>query len=84
VFKPKKMTPEELQAGTDKVVKQFYSTRAILERAIASVRFLGPIQALGVFLPLNLAAKRRIETWEARPTSKSNELHWLRDNDIPI
>jgi len=26
---------------------------------------------------LNLAAKRRVETWEERPTSKSNELHWL-------
>ena len=81
VFKPKKMTPEELQVGTDKVVKQFYSTRAIFERAIASTRFLGPLQALGIFLPLNLAAKRRIETWEARPSNKTNELYWLGASD---
>ncbi|MFC1969410.1 B12-binding domain-containing radical SAM protein [Chloroflexota bacterium] len=81
VFKPKKMTPEELQAGTDEVVRQFYSTRAIIERTISSVRFLGPFQALGTILPLNLAAKGRIETWEARPTSKSNELHWLGASD---
>jgi radical SAM superfamily enzyme YgiQ (UPF0313 family) len=84
VFKPMKMTPEELQAGTDNVVKQFYSTRAIFERAISSTRFLGPLQALGIFLPINLAAKKRIETWEARPSSKTNELHWLGTNDIPI
>lgn len=82
VFKPKKMTPEELQAGTDEVVRQFYSMRAILERTISSVRFLGLFQAFGTFLPLNLAAKRRIETWEARPTGKSNELHWLGASDI--
>jgi len=77
VFQPKMMTPEELQAGTDKVVRSFYSTRAILERTIISRNSLGFLQAFGTILPLNLAAKRRIETWEARPTSKSDELTWL-------
>jgi radical SAM superfamily enzyme YgiQ (UPF0313 family) len=81
VFQPKRMTPEELQTGTDKVVRRFYGTRAILGRTLSSVHCLGPFQALGTILPLNLAAKRRIETWEARPTSKSSELHWLRADD---
>ncbi len=78
VFQPKKMTPEELQAGTDEVIRRFYSTRAILERTITSSSFLGFLQAFGTILPLNLAAKRRIETWEARPTRKSNQLTWLK------
>jgi radical SAM superfamily enzyme YgiQ (UPF0313 family) len=81
VFQPKMMTPEELQAGTDEVVRRFYSTRAILGRTLSSVHCLGPLQAFGTILPLNLAAKRRIETWEARPTTKSNELHWLKADD---
>ncbi len=81
VFQPKRMTPGELQAGTDEVVRRFYSTRAILERMTSSLQLLGPLQALGTILPLNLAAKRRIETWEARPTSKSSELHWLDSDD---
>jgi hypothetical protein len=81
VFQPKRMTPGELQAGTDEVVRRFYSTRAILERMTSSLQLLGPLQALGTILPLNLAAKRRIETWEERPTSKSSELHWLDADD---
>ncbi len=81
VFQPKRLTPEELQAGTDEVVRRFYSTRGILERTVSSVHFLGLLQAFGIILPLNLAAKRRVETWEARPTSKSSELHWLTADD---
>ncbi len=77
VFQPNRMAPEELQAGTDEVVRRFYSTRAILERTLSSLHFLGLLQTFGTILPLNLAAKRRVETWEERPTSKSNELHWL-------
>ena len=78
VFQPKRITPEELQAGTDQVVKCFYSTREILERTISSVQSVGLLRALGIMFPLNLAAKRRIETWEARPTNKSSELHWIK------
>jgi len=81
VFKPKKMTPEELQAGTDEVVRRFYSTPAILKRASSSVHFLGLFQTLKMVLPLNLAAKRRIETWEERPTLHSKELQWLRGRE---
>ncbi len=77
VFQPNRMAPEELQAGTDEVVRRFYSTRAIVERTLSSLHFLGPLQTFGAILPLNLAAKRRVETWEERPTSKSNELDWL-------
>ena len=81
VFQPNRMTPEELQAGTDEVVRRFYGTRAILERTISSLHFLGLLQTFGTILPLNLAAKRRVETWEQRPTSKSNKLHWLEADD---
>ncbi len=81
VFQPKRMSPEELQAGSDEVVRRFYSTQAILKRTTTSLHFLGLQQTLGIILPLNLAAKTRVETWEARPTSKSKELHWLRTDD---
>ena len=81
VFQPKRMTPEELQTGTDEVVRRFYSSRSILERAISSVRHLGLMQTLRTVLPLNLAAKTRIETWEERPTSQSKKLHWLQRSD---
>ena len=81
VFQPKKMTPEELQAGTDEVVRRFYKTKAILERTTSSLHSLGLLQTFGTILPLNLAAKRRVETWEARSTSKSDGLHWLRSAD---
>jgi len=81
VFQPKRLTPEELQSRTDEVVRHFYSTREILGRAASSTRFLGLLPALGTILPLNLAIKKRVETWEARPTSKSDELHWLRADD---
>lgn len=81
VFQPKRMTPQELQIGTDKVVRQFYSTRAILERIPSSAHSLGLFQALGIVLPLNLAASRRIKTWEARPTIISSELPWLKTDD---
>ncbi len=78
VFQPKKMTPEELQTGTDEVVRRFYSTQKIMERTTSSLRYLGFLPTLGTILPLNLAARRRVETWEARPTSKSSELNWLK------
>lgn len=78
VFRPRQMTPEELQAGTDKVLKRFYSMPSILRRTSASLRYLGVIPTLSLILPLNLAAKKRIETWERRPTSKGNGLNWLR------
>jgi len=81
VFQPKRMTPEELQSGTDEVVRRFYGTRTILERMLSSVHCLGFSQSLRILLPLNLAAKKRIETWEARPTSKSNEFPWLKADD---
>jgi radical SAM superfamily enzyme YgiQ (UPF0313 family) len=83
VFQPRGMTREELQTGTDEVVRRFYSTKEILERMVSSVRSLGLLQTLGIILPLNLAAKRRIETWEARPTIKSSELHWLEPANNP-
>ncbi len=78
VFQPKRMTPEELQVRTDEVVSRFYSTGEILRRTVWSTRFVGLMRTLGIILPLNLAAKRRIQTWEARPTSKSGELRWLK------
>lgn len=80
VFQPKRMTPEELQAGTDEIVRRFYSLRPILARTVSSITNLGLLQALRIILPLNLAAKTRIATWEARPTRKPSELYWLGTN----
>ncbi|UCH62665.1 MAG: B12-binding domain-containing radical SAM protein [Fidelibacterota bacterium] len=77
VFQPMKMSPEELQSGTDYVVERFYSTKAISKRALASLRFRGLFQTLYPVILLNLAAKRRIETWEERPSMRENGLHWL-------
>ncbi|MFH1640238.1 MAG: radical SAM protein [Chloroflexota bacterium] len=81
VFQPKRMTPEDLQTGTDEVVRRFYSTPAILKRTASSLSYLSLRETLGMVFPLNMAAKTRVETWEARPTRKSKELHWLHAND---
>jgi radical SAM superfamily enzyme YgiQ (UPF0313 family) len=81
VYQPKRISPEELQTGMDEVVRRFYSLREILERAISSVRHLGLMQTLQTVLPLNLAAKTRIATWEERPTNKSKKLDWLQRSD---
>ncbi|MCK4515635.1 MAG: hypothetical protein KAU31_10280, partial [Spirochaetaceae bacterium] len=65
------------QEGTDKLVSQFYSYKAIARRFGASMRNLGVRTTLELFLPLSLAIKRRVDTWEQRPSEAGNGLYWL-------
>lgn len=80
VFRPMNMSPEELQEGTDKLVDQFYSYKAMARRIGASVRNLGIRPTLELFVPLSFAIKRRVETWERRPSRDGRGLFWLEQS----
>jgi hypothetical protein len=41
VFRPRRMTPDELQAGYDRVVRTFYGIPAVSRRAVMQTRELG-------------------------------------------
>jgi radical SAM superfamily enzyme YgiQ (UPF0313 family) len=77
VFQPLRMAPEELQAGTDWVVEQFYGLKSLSRRTAASLRCHGLRRTVYPILLLNLAARRRIRTWELRPSRRSPGLDWL-------
>ena len=79
VFQPRKMSAEELQAGTDDVVQRFYSTRIISRRLLPALRFHGPLRIFNPILLLNLAAQRRIHGWERRPSMLDDGYTWLPD-----
>ncbi len=46
VFKPKKMTPQQLQEGFDRVVREFYSLRRLCTRLVHSLRTVEVYHAL--------------------------------------
>ncbi|MCK6458184.1 MAG: B12-binding domain-containing radical SAM protein [Phycisphaerae bacterium] len=46
VFRPRRMTPDQLQAGFDRVVREFYSIRGICRRFGRSAQHLGVSTAL--------------------------------------
>ena len=77
VFQPKNMSPIELQRGTDNLINQFYSYGSIFRRFFNSVKHLGIDTAVRLALPLSLAIRKRVTTWEKRPTSAGDTLHWL-------
>jgi radical SAM superfamily enzyme YgiQ (UPF0313 family) len=62
VFKPRGMSPEELQWGHNWVLRNFYSRPAITKRVIRSLRYLAPSTVSKVCLPLNLAYRSRLHT----------------------
>ena len=77
VFRPKNMSPKELQQGTDMVIDKFYSMKNITKRVKASFSYLGTRTTLGLVLPLSLAIRKRVTTWEKRPTICGQGLYWL-------
>jgi radical SAM superfamily enzyme YgiQ (UPF0313 family) len=77
VFRPRRMSPEELQAGTDKLVEEFYSYKAMARRIRAAFQNLGVSMTFRYVLPLSIAIKRRVETWERRPSTTGEGLFWL-------
>jgi len=54
VFRPRRMSPEALQEGTDRVIDRFYSGRAILGRIGAALPVWGVRRTLLYALPLNI------------------------------
>lgn len=58
VFRPRKMSVEELIKGTDWLRAEFYSYKSILKRGIANFSSLGFIGTLGYFLRGNLGFKK--------------------------
>ncbi len=60
VFRPANMTAEELQAGHDAVLAEFYSWRSILRRAARQLFYLRPRQVyLGLLTGLAYRYKLR-------------------------
>jgi len=58
VFKPLKMTADELRQGTGWLRKEFYSYKSILKRGLCNFSSLGPIGTLGYFLRGNLGFRK--------------------------
>jgi radical SAM superfamily enzyme YgiQ (UPF0313 family) len=61
VFKPSLMTPEDLQEGSDRVIKEFYSVSSILSRLLHNSSKWGLRNTLSYGLPLNLAYKQNLK-----------------------
>ncbi|MGB2986598.1 MAG: radical SAM protein [Phycisphaerae bacterium] len=59
VFEPKHMSPETLDAGVAWVLQEFLNRRRVVQRIWRSLRYLSPVVALGVTLPLNLGYRHR-------------------------
>lgn len=65
VYRPRKMTPEELQCGFDRMVKEFFSMNRIVKRFMNSIGTASPFIALtsalaGVIVNTNLKRKLAI------------------------
>lgn len=63
VVEPRGMTPEELQAGADWLISQFYSPRRIAARSIRALPQLGLSGTLFFSLPVNMAYWNRVRTF---------------------
>ena len=77
IFMPKNMSPLELQQGTDDLINRFYSYGSIFKRFLNSTKYLGVDTAIRLALPLSLAIRKRVTTWEQRPTVENDTLYWL-------
>jgi radical SAM superfamily enzyme YgiQ (UPF0313 family) len=66
VIEPHHMSPGELQAGADWVIRSFYSPWNIVKRVFRSIRSLGASNALTFCLGLNFAYVTRILQWNIK------------------
>lgn len=66
VFRPRRMSPEQLQNGVDWLIGEFYSTRHILRRVVAGLLQPNPLRVLLLTLPVNLGYRRDALRWRIR------------------
>ncbi len=62
VFDPLHMSPDQLRAGHDRVLTDFYSRRSIARRLVRGCSYLSPEVVLKATLPLNLSYRARLRT----------------------
>jgi radical SAM superfamily enzyme YgiQ (UPF0313 family) len=66
VFTPRRMTAEQLQAGADWVIRDFYSLRRILRRSLRWLRMPRGLSHFLYPLALNLAYYGRVKSFQIR------------------
>ena len=64
VVHPRGMTPDELQAGADWLISEFYSPRRIARRVVRALPQLGLSGTLLFSLPINLAYWNRVRSFD--------------------
>lgn len=69
VFRPRRMTVQQLQHGADWVIGEFYSLPRVLGRLGRSVRQLGLAPTALMALPINFGYRQRVKQWKIRGTS---------------
>ena len=79
VIRPLHMSPRELQEGVDGVINDFYSFRSIAKRIYSSLGYLGAGTTFKLVLPLSLAIRKRVTTWEKRSSTIDKGLNWLEE-----
>jgi radical SAM superfamily enzyme YgiQ (UPF0313 family) len=63
VFKPRNMTPEQLQNGVDWIIGQFYSVRNIARRVLTNFSKPNLFRNLFLTLPINIGYHRDARRW---------------------
>jgi radical SAM superfamily enzyme YgiQ (UPF0313 family) len=77
VFKPQRMTPEQLQQGADWVIREFYNLPRVAGRLVRNVRELGLRPTLLMTLPVNIGYRQRVRKWNIRAAKPSpSEAPW--------
>jgi radical SAM superfamily enzyme YgiQ (UPF0313 family) len=66
VFRPRKMTPEQLQNGVDWIIGEFYSTGNIARRVLANFSKPNLFRNLFITLPINIGYHRDARRWNIR------------------
>ncbi len=69
VFRPRRMTAQQLQNGADWVIGKFYTLPRVLGRLGRSVLQLGLAPTALMALPVNLGYRQRVRQWKIRGTA---------------
>jgi hypothetical protein len=92
VFRPRNMTPAQLQNGVDWIIGEFYSRRNIARRVLTNFSKPNLFRNLFVTLPINIGYHRDARRWVIRgelPTggrvraAASNNTSVLQPSDFP-
>ena len=84
VFEPKKMTAEELQAGADWLIREYYSPWRILRRLARWVRTPFGLRGLVYALALNLAYLGRVRRFHIRGYNPAARFRYGFPVGIPL